>query len=152
MAQFTGTIELGVTTGNDADLIRNTNLWNGGALDGSTTGLNVTVVNGTVGLGNYGGNGNVAIAAASSTQFTVDFGAAGRANNHIPNFGGTVGASFTTTSDRLIVVTVGSTITYIVVPTGTQVNFVSGFSYTFVIANTLVTSTCLLYTSPSPRD
>ena len=35
MAQFSGTIELGVTTGNDADLIQNTNIWNGGVIDGS---------------------------------------------------------------------------------------------------------------------
>ena len=150
MAQFSGTIELGVTTGNDADLIRNTSQWNGGVLDGSTTGLDVVQIDRLAGLGNYGGNGGISIASASSTQFNVNFGNAGRTNNHIPRFGGTTGNNFTTTSDRLIVTNMSNTITYTLVPSGTQVNAVSATVYTFVVENTLTNGGVVFFSFDAP--
>ena len=155
MAAFSGTVELGVTTNAqvpDSELILNTNIWNGGVTDGSTTGLlqPITLTNNAA-LGGYAGTGGTIITTASATQFTVNFQAGGRVTAHIVGgFGITAGTSGTVTADKTLAVNLGTTTTYVNIPMGTQVNFVSGFTYTVIANNSLPTGNTVFFQFNTP--
>ena len=155
MAAFSGTVELGVTTNAqvpDSELILNTNIWNGGVTDGSTTGLiQPEILLNNAALDGYAGTGGTIITTASATQFTVNFQAGGRVTAHIVGgFGITAGTSGTVTADKTLAVNIGGSVTYVDIPMGTQVNFVSGFTYTVVVPNTLGTGNSIFFQFNTP--
>ena len=135
-------------TTNSKDLVASTFI---GALNGNSTTATTLQTTRTIGGVNFNGSANINLPGVNTTGNQNTSGSAGSLSATLSVATGGTGQTTYTDGQLLIGNSTGNTLTKATLTAGSNVSITNG-SGAITIASTDTLYTCLLYTSPSPRD